>query len=211
MVRVTTTHLQQLSPDELVPSRSSLPADSRIERAVDPSPEFSRFLYRGVGSGWNWTDRLALTRDAFIILGLIFGKTVGIFGSTFLVARFTKARLDDEPEHAVEHAPDLVVARIEHEGALLEQRQVGLVLQHGTYRLLVQHAIGLRPRGAHRRAFRSATRRGASPRPRYLGRAHYRQEAFGRLIARQIVRHSLRPQGLLGGGQGSAEAGPGPD
>ncbi|NKX52071.1 GNAT family N-acetyltransferase, partial [Arthrobacter deserti] len=26
-------------------------------------PEFSRFLYRSVGSGWNWTDRLVLTRQ----------------------------------------------------------------------------------------------------------------------------------------------------
>ena len=37
---------------------------------------------------------------------------------------------------------------------LLEQRQIGLVLQPPPHRRLVQHAVGLRPRGAHRRPFR---------------------------------------------------------
>ncbi len=62
MIEVTTTHLQQLSPDELIPSGRALPAGARIERVEAITPEFSKFLYRGVGSGWNWADRLALTR-----------------------------------------------------------------------------------------------------------------------------------------------------
>ena len=63
MFEVTTTHLQQLSPGELRPSSRALPAGARIERVTAITPEFSKFLYRGVGSGWNWADRLALTRS----------------------------------------------------------------------------------------------------------------------------------------------------
>ncbi len=62
MIEVTTTHLQQLSAAELRPSARPLPAHARIERVTDISPEFSKFLYRGVGSGWNWADRLSLAR-----------------------------------------------------------------------------------------------------------------------------------------------------
>ena len=32
----------------------------------------------------------------YLIAGLVIGKLVGVFGSTYLVARFTRARLDDE-------------------------------------------------------------------------------------------------------------------
>ncbi|MEE1621342.1 GNAT family N-acetyltransferase [Zafaria sp. J156] len=59
---VTTTHLQMSSADALRPSATPLPPGCRIERAVDATPEFSRFLYQGVGSGWNWADRLAWSR-----------------------------------------------------------------------------------------------------------------------------------------------------
>ena len=38
------------------------------------------------------TDRVAVG----IVVGLVVGKTIGIFGSTYLVARFTRARLDDD-------------------------------------------------------------------------------------------------------------------
>lgn len=62
MLEVTTTHLQQLSASELVPTTRPLPAHARIELAPEISPEFSKFLYQGVGSEWNWTDRLSLTR-----------------------------------------------------------------------------------------------------------------------------------------------------
>lgn len=65
MIEVTTTHLQQLSPQELLPSTRALPEGARIERVTDITPEFSKFLYRGVGSGWNWADRLSLTRGAW--------------------------------------------------------------------------------------------------------------------------------------------------
>lgn len=62
MIEVTTTHLQQLSPSELVPSSRPLPQHARIELVAEISPEFSKFLYQGVGSEWNWADRLGLPR-----------------------------------------------------------------------------------------------------------------------------------------------------
>jgi GNAT superfamily N-acetyltransferase len=62
MPRIVTTHLQQLSPDALVPAARRLPDGCRIERAEDISAEFSKFLYRSVGSAWHWTDRLPLSR-----------------------------------------------------------------------------------------------------------------------------------------------------
>jgi NhaA family Na+:H+ antiporter len=48
----------------------------------------------GGGSGLvaSLTDPVALG----IVVGLVLGKTIGIFGSTYLVARFTRARLDDD-------------------------------------------------------------------------------------------------------------------
>ena len=46
----------------------------------------------GAGLVESLTDRVTLG----IVVGLIVGKTVGIFGSTYLVARFTRARLDDD-------------------------------------------------------------------------------------------------------------------
>ena len=46
----------------------------------------------GAGLGESLTDRVTLG----IVVGLVVGKTVGIFGSTYLVARFTRARLDDD-------------------------------------------------------------------------------------------------------------------
>ena len=42
--------------------------------------------------GESLTDPVALG----IVVGLVVGKTIGIFGSTYLVARFTRARLDDD-------------------------------------------------------------------------------------------------------------------
>ncbi|EMY34527.1 GNAT family acetyltransferase [Arthrobacter crystallopoietes BAB-32] len=60
---VTTTHLEQTAPEQLVPGSQPLPHNARVEQVVDISPEFSRFLYQCVGSGWNWTDRLPLARS----------------------------------------------------------------------------------------------------------------------------------------------------
>ncbi|MCW4464016.1 GNAT family N-acetyltransferase [Glutamicibacter sp. MNS18] len=62
MALVTVTYLELLDPTELIPSSKPLPADARIERVDQITPEFSRFLYLGVGSELNWADRLVLTR-----------------------------------------------------------------------------------------------------------------------------------------------------
>lgn len=54
---VTTTYLEQLDPDDLVPAREpTRPAE--IVRVDEPSPEFARFLYTAVGGDWYWTRRL---------------------------------------------------------------------------------------------------------------------------------------------------------
>lgn len=63
MIEVTTTHLHQLAPAELVPSARPLPAHARFELAREISAEFSKFLYQGVGSTLHWADRLALGRE----------------------------------------------------------------------------------------------------------------------------------------------------
>lgn len=62
MALVTVTYLQQTDPDQLVPASRALPADARIERVEEITPEFSRFLYLGVGSQLHWADRLVLSR-----------------------------------------------------------------------------------------------------------------------------------------------------
>jgi GNAT superfamily N-acetyltransferase len=56
--RVVTTHLEMTDPGELRPGRSPAVA-VRVEQAMLPSPELSRFLYTAVGGDWYWTDRLA--------------------------------------------------------------------------------------------------------------------------------------------------------
>ena len=65
---VTTTHLEQTSPAQLTAGARPLPAGARVERVEVPTPEFSRFLYRSVGSSWNWADRLVLTREQWQLL-----------------------------------------------------------------------------------------------------------------------------------------------
>lgn len=57
---VTTTYLEQTSPDQLRPAAQ--PTEPlTIVRAEEPSPEFSRFLYTAVGGPWHWTDKLGFT------------------------------------------------------------------------------------------------------------------------------------------------------
>ncbi len=63
MTNVTITYLQLLSPDQIKPSSRPAPDDVRIELVKDISPEYSKFLYRSVGSELNWADRLESTRE----------------------------------------------------------------------------------------------------------------------------------------------------
>ena len=95
-----------------VKPRASVPAISTHDRTTDVAHRFEhrmRPISAGVAvpvfaffaSGVRVVDggfRVALT-DAValgVIAGLVIGKVVGVFGSTYLVARFTRARLDDE-------------------------------------------------------------------------------------------------------------------
>jgi GNAT superfamily N-acetyltransferase len=61
-VLVTTTYLQQTSPDDL---KAADPPDGEISvvQAVDPSPEFHYFLYTAVGGEWHWITRRDWTRQ----------------------------------------------------------------------------------------------------------------------------------------------------
>ena len=57
---VTTTYLEQTSPDELRPARE--PAEPLVvARAVEPSPEFTRFLLTAVGGHWHWRTKIDWT------------------------------------------------------------------------------------------------------------------------------------------------------
>ncbi|MGV8910486.1 MAG: Na+/H+ antiporter NhaA [Propionicimonas sp.] len=60
-------------------------------------PVFAFFAAGVAIGGWSGlTASLTDTVALGIITGLVAGKTIGIFGATYFVARFTKARLDDE-------------------------------------------------------------------------------------------------------------------
>lgn len=60
-MQVTITTLEMLAPPAAEPR--ALPADVRVDRATDVSPEFARYLYGLVGGPWHWTDRLGWTRN----------------------------------------------------------------------------------------------------------------------------------------------------
>jgi NhaA family Na+:H+ antiporter len=60
-------------------------------------PVFAFFAAGVTIGGWSGlVDSLTDTVALGIITGLVVGKTIGIAGSSWLVARFTRARLDDE-------------------------------------------------------------------------------------------------------------------
>jgi GNAT superfamily N-acetyltransferase len=54
---VRTTYLELTSPADLVPARDPGPGYA-FARATEPSPEFNRFFYTGVGGDHFWRDRL---------------------------------------------------------------------------------------------------------------------------------------------------------
>jgi len=54
---ITTTYLEMLTPDALIPSRQEFP-ELRIEKVEMPCGDLNRFLYTAVGREWSWTDRL---------------------------------------------------------------------------------------------------------------------------------------------------------
>ncbi len=63
--RITVYHLEMRSPDHLQPSTSAV-SGFELRHAAIPSPAFSRFLYAGVGAGWNWYERLNWRYDQWL-------------------------------------------------------------------------------------------------------------------------------------------------
>lgn len=62
-------------------------------------PVFAFFSAGVAVGGWHGLgDALSERITLGIIAGLFLGKTIGVFGSTWLLARFTRARLDDDLE-----------------------------------------------------------------------------------------------------------------
>lgn len=55
---VKRTYLEMSSPEELQPAATPRPAP-RIERLVECSVDFFRYLYEEVGRAYHWTDRLS--------------------------------------------------------------------------------------------------------------------------------------------------------
>lgn len=58
---VTTTTLEMRGLPAWV--ARPLPDGARLDRAVNVTPEYARFLYGLVGGPWHWTDRLGWTRE----------------------------------------------------------------------------------------------------------------------------------------------------
>lgn len=53
---VTITYLEMLRPSDL--NVRPLPEGARIVRVLPPDPQFNRRMYRDVGRGWDWTEKL---------------------------------------------------------------------------------------------------------------------------------------------------------
>lgn len=135
MIEITTTHLEQSSPGDFIPVSRQLPEHTRIELVKDMSPEFSRFLYQGVGSTLHWTDRLTLSRSQWESLMRATGTETHVLyvggapgGYVELVARHTNPGPNDLPSTEVE---------IQYFGlfpACFGQRLGGLLLTEGLKR-----------------------------------------------------------------------------
>lgn len=86
----------------LVPVKGKHAMADRIEHRLRPYsaglavPVFAFFSAGVTLVGTNLTATLTDTVTLGVIVGLVAGKVVGIFGSTYLVSRFTRARLDDD-------------------------------------------------------------------------------------------------------------------
>lgn len=85
----------------LVPVKGPRAMAHRIEHRLRPYsagfavPVFAFFSAGVTLVGSNITETLTDAVTLGVILGLVAGKVVGIFGSTFLVSKFTKAELDE--------------------------------------------------------------------------------------------------------------------
>lgn len=58
---VTTWYLEMLAASELREARRPA-TEHRIERVMQPTAAFARYLYSAVGDDWHWTDRLGWSK-----------------------------------------------------------------------------------------------------------------------------------------------------
>ena len=85
----------------VVPVKGKHALAHRIEHRLRPYsagfavPVFAFFSAGVTVVGTSITETLADAVTLGVIAGLVLGKVVGIFGSTFLVSKFTKAKLDE--------------------------------------------------------------------------------------------------------------------
>ena len=85
----------------LVPVKGKHAIADRMEQRLHPYsagfavPVFAFFSTGVTVVGTSITDTLTDAVTIGVIAGLVLGKAVGIFGSTFLVSKFTRAELDD--------------------------------------------------------------------------------------------------------------------
>ncbi|GAB2570860.1 GNAT family N-acetyltransferase [Microlunatus antarcticus] len=63
-MRVVTTTLEMREPPER--AARPLPDGVRLERVLQISPEYARFLYGLVGGPWHWTERLGWSRQQWL-------------------------------------------------------------------------------------------------------------------------------------------------
>lgn len=63
--RVVTTHLEMADAAQLRPAGPARTAYT-LQRAMRPSPELSRYLYRAVGGDWYWLTRIDWTYDRWL-------------------------------------------------------------------------------------------------------------------------------------------------
>lgn len=57
-LQVTTTYLEMHGAEQIIPAAAT---ELTVIEAVQPCPEFQRFLYTAVGGDWYWLDRLRWT------------------------------------------------------------------------------------------------------------------------------------------------------
>ncbi|MFE3457892.1 GNAT family N-acetyltransferase [Nocardiopsis aegyptia] len=99
----TTWYLESTAPSDLVPAREpEAGRDVRFVRCGVPSPDFSRFLYESVGRDWQWTDRLAWSRERWRAWVERPGSETWVLYEHGTPAGF--AELDAQPEGDVEIA-----------------------------------------------------------------------------------------------------------
>ena len=93
---VTITYLEQLSPAEHNPKRSSDPL-FRVQQLGTPLPSLNRYFYTEVGRAWQWTDRLGFSNEQWLEHAESVSTFVGYYNGT-PAGYFELKRQDDSIE-----------------------------------------------------------------------------------------------------------------